>query len=74
VPESNRAIVPAKSVELGIGDAQKMPAEAGSARLAPSPGTPGEDWGEGDFERRKHLVLEITLILPSSGVPGEGKN
>jgi Fe-S-cluster containining protein len=26
-------------------------------RMAPSPGTPGEDWGEGDFERK--AILDI---------------
>ena len=39
-------------------------------RSAPSPGTPGEGWGEGDLERRVPLVLEITLILSFSRSTG----
>ena len=38
----------------------------GIIALTPSPGTPGEGWGEGDFERRAHQALEITLILTFS--------
>jgi len=35
--------------------------------LTPSPGTPGEGWGEGNsFNAEKS-----TLTLPSPGVPGE---
>ena len=34
--------------------------------FSPSPGNPGEGRGEGDFERRTPLVLEITLILAFS--------
>jgi len=33
---------------------------------APSPGTPGEGWGEGDFGSPEQSVLEITLILTFS--------
>ena len=39
-------------------------------RSTPSPGTPGEGWGEGDLERRMPLVLEITLILAFSRTTG----
>jgi hypothetical protein len=43
--------------------------------LAPSPGTPGEGWGEGS-RRERDLANEHqprrTSTLPSPGVPGEG--
>ena len=48
----------------------------GLARFTPSPGTPGEGWGEGSRDRRgsvKQHQLRRTLTLPSPGVPGEGK-
>src|SRR6185437_11144986 len=38
--------------------------------LAPSPGTPGEGWGEGIFSSKTE---KKTLTLPSPGVPGEGR-
>jgi hypothetical protein len=40
--------------------------------LAPSPGTPGEGWGEGDFEFQCHWCSKSPSPLPSPGVPGEG--
>jgi TolA-binding protein len=39
---------------------------------SPSPGTPGEGRGEGDFERRTPLVLEITLTPTLSRSTGRG--
>jgi FkbM family methyltransferase len=41
-------------------------------RSAPSPGTPGEGWGEGDFERSASGCAKSPSPLPSPGVPGEG--
>jgi hypothetical protein len=38
------------------------------ATLSPSPGTPGEGWGEGSGRPGQE-----TLTLPSPGVPGEGE-
>ncbi len=39
----------------------------------PSPGTPGEGWGEGSASITKPSAnLDRTLTLPSPGVPGEG--
>ena len=46
------------------------------ARVSPSPGTPGEGWGEGSREVRSSTdprQPRRTLTLPSPGVPGEGK-
>jgi flagellar biogenesis protein FliO len=40
--------------------------------LAPSPGTPGEGWGEGDLERSAFWSSKTPSPLPSPGVPGEG--
>jgi hypothetical protein len=40
----------------------------------PSPGTPGEGWGEGDLERRAPLVLEISLTPSRSRSSGRGGN
>jgi hypothetical protein len=40
------------------------------ADFSPSPGTPGEGRGEGDFERRTPVVLEISLILTFSRSTG----
>jgi hypothetical protein len=37
-----------------------------SAAPDPSPGTPGEGWGEGDFELRMPLILKITPCKTSS--------
>ena len=46
--------------------------------LTPSPGTPGEGWGEGLGSEIRNPKSEIrneeTLTLPSPGVPGEGSN
>jgi len=39
---------------------------------APSPGTPGEGWGEGDLEFRCRWYPKSPSPLPSPGVPGEG--
>jgi len=39
---------------------------------APSPGTPGEGWGEGDSERRVASYAKSPSPLPSPGLPGEG--
>jgi hypothetical protein len=44
--------------------------------LAPSPGTPGEGWGEGSRGARSSTnehEPRRTLTLPSPGVPGEGE-
>src|SRR5688500_9646 len=39
----------------------------GQSPLAPSPGTPGEGWGEGDFRTSSDFrTVEITLILTFS--------
>jgi hypothetical protein len=43
---------------------------ASGAGFSPSPGNPGEGRGEGDFECRKPLVLEITLIPAFSRTTG----
>jgi len=51
---------------------------AGSARhmpafpSAPSPGTPGEGWGEGDLGFQGRWYSKSPSPLPSPGVPGEG--
>ena len=42
------------------------------AIASPSPGTPGEGGGEGDLERRKPLVFEITLTPTLSRSTGRG--
>jgi len=41
-------------------------------RLTPSPGTPGEGRGEGDFECQRHWNSKSPSPQPSPGVPGEG--
>ena len=50
-------------------------ASACVASLSPSPGTPGEGWGEGSaqlMEETRRSGRARTLTLPSPGVPGEG--
>jgi 3-oxoacyl-[acyl-carrier-protein] synthase II len=42
----------------------------GSLPITPSPGSPGEGWGEGDFEHQQHPTSEVTLTPPA--LPGEG--
>ena len=46
-------------------------------RFSPSPGTPGEGWGEGLQSKHSsshQTRTRQTLTLPSPGVPGEGKD
>jgi radical SAM protein with 4Fe4S-binding SPASM domain len=45
-----------------------------SSAIAPSPGTPGEGWGEGDFELPAALSsTKSPSPMPSPGTPGEGQ-
>ena len=54
---------PHVDVLCGPGELDKLPAlvhnaVVTNAPLAPSPGTPGEGWGEGDFERRESSAVQ----------------
>jgi glycoprotease/Kae1 family metallohydrolase len=40
--------------------------------LPPSPGTPGEGWGEGPFDVGRSM-LDVERSTPSPGTPGEGR-
>jgi hypothetical protein len=43
-------------------------------RLTPSPGTPGEGRGEGDFEHQRRAMFQITLTPALSQGTGRGSN
>jgi hypothetical protein len=43
-----------------------------SSCTTPSPGTPGEGWGEGDFEHQRPATLKITLTPALSRSTGRG--
>jgi hypothetical protein len=51
----------AKSSEAPSLTLPRSARRGGKARSVPSPGTPGEGWGEGDFECQSALSLEIAL-------------
>src|SRR5204863_80056 len=59
-------------VSMDAPTSRRLPSGQSHVAFAPSPGTPGEGWGEGDFECRCPFVLDITLTLTLSRRTGRG--